>query len=193
MRRIALLAFLLLALPAAAAQADNPCAEITYHGYDAVGFQELGMGCGGAHHVARQVILHGSSGSQSLPCTASGLPHGVTLWKCSGVEHGQKSRVEFGVRKSVHPAPAPTAPVTTCASLPYAGYRAQNIREQGLGCDAAHALVKNLILHGGSGHANIGCTRSYTGSVTNWSCAGQVREHGIRLTFYLIQTNPNVA
>jgi hypothetical protein len=151
------------------------------------------MGCAGAHHVARQVILHGSSGDRNLPCTSSGLPHNVTLWTCHGSEHGHKSRVEFGIRATLHPAPVPTAPVVTCSSIVYAGYRAQNIREQGLGCDPAHALARNLILHGGSHHRNITCTRSYHRGTASWSCAGQVHEHGVRLTFYLVQVDPNVA
>ncbi|MFL5844162.1 MAG: hypothetical protein ACJ762_05650 [Solirubrobacteraceae bacterium] len=187
MRRIALLAFVLLALPTAAAHADNTCADLTYHGYDAVGIQELGMGCRAAHHVAKQVILHGSSQNAGLPCTRSALPKGVTLWTCSGIEHGHKSRVEFGVRLSAHGPPTPTAPVVTCSTLSAYGYRAQNIRERGLGCEFAHQLVRSLILHGSSGHANIQCTRMDATHVY-WSCAGQVHEDGVRLTFYLVQT-----
>jgi hypothetical protein len=190
MRRIALLVFAVLALPASA-QASTTCADFTYHGYDAVGIQDVvGMGCGEAHGLIRRVIEHGSGGA--LPCTHSFLPHDVTLWRCSGSEHGHKSRLEFGVRPTIHAFPAPTAPVTTCASLSAGGYRAQNIREAGLGCTEAHHLVRNVIAHGGSRHRHIACRVSYPRDVITWSCAGQVREHGITLTFYLKQTDPRV-
>jgi hypothetical protein len=193
MRRIALaLALGALAAPAGA-QASTHCSGITHHGYDAVGIVETGLGCDAAHGIARHVIVHGSSGFSHLHCSRSFLPHDVSEWTCSGLVHGEKVGVKFGVRRTFYSALEPTAPFQSCAAVSGFGYGAGNIREAGLGCPEAQAITRHVLGYWNSGHVNIRCTSRHDRNITYWHCDGQVGGHGIALTFTARQLDPRVA
>jgi hypothetical protein len=169
------------------------CHDITHHNQDAVGFREQNMGCDSAHAMARHIIDHGTAGFHQYTCSRSFLPHNVTEWECSATIHGEKMKVVFGVRPAHYAAIEPTAPVVVCASVPAYGFRAQSIRERGLGCHEAHTIARYVVLHGYSDRINVRCRATYPNEVPHWSCDGQSGGKGVSLTFYLVQTDPNVA
>lgn len=99
MRRIAVPLLLLaggLALTPGARATVQQCPDLDHHGYAARGISEQGIGCHIAREYVVQFIDHGTA--DHLTCSRSFLPHNVTLWSCHGVRHGEKQKLEFGLR-----------------------------------------------------------------------------------------------
>lgn len=69
-------------------------------------------------------------------------------------------------------APAPAgATAQTCSDITHHGYMATGVREQNMGCAAAHGLARHIIDHGPSGLTHYVCHRSYLPKdVTLWTC-----------------------